>query len=478
MKEHENQTDKTPQETVLVLDRTTQKVDALQDIAENGSIERISALKKNQSQFIRVDKNGDFLSNFYTNFFDQFKNPTDFLFFKVPLDNAPAVAKAIQQQVSKGVEGDTIQEFKEYGMVSDQVTKNESGMEQQQNDKQQTDQGYRYDPSKIDWELMSNIGLSERELIERNLLEPLLKGYKTNDLVPLAVNLGQTVARFDARLSLQTNDAGDVVVAIHGIRKEPSLNYPLFGHEFTAADKENLLKTGNMGRVVDLVNPKTDSIIPSVISIDRLTNELVAFPVERMKIPDEIKGVVLNTDQKQILAEGKSLYLKGLLSKKGTTFDATLQFNADKRYVEFLFDRQPKQHLSNKVERSQSSMEASKVFRGKELTEDQYNKFKAGEAVFIEGLIDKKGQSYQGYITFNRETAKTSFVFPEQFRENAKASQEHKTSVDVNSEGKMNKAAKHSKGALESKQVSTKNNQGNRVGSNISKPIKAKRSRL
>ena len=74
MSEHENQIDETPQETVLVLDRTTKKVDVLQEIPENGSMERINALKKNQSQFIRVDKNGDFLSNFYTNFFDQFKN--------------------------------------------------------------------------------------------------------------------------------------------------------------------------------------------------------------------------------------------------------------------------------------------------------------------------------------------------------------------------------------------------------------------
>ena len=477
MSEHENQIDETPQETVLVLDRTTKKVDVLQEIPENGSMERINALKKNQSQFMRVDKNGDFLSNFYTNFFDQFKNPTNFLFFKVPLDHASAIAKSIQQQVSKGVEGDAIQEFKQYGMVSDQVTKNANGMEQQ-NNKQQADQGYRYDPSKIDWELMSNIGLSERELIERDLLEPLLKGYKTNGLVPLAINLGQTVARFDARLSLQTNDTGDVVVAIHGIRKEPSLNYPLFGHEFTVADKENLLKTGNMGRVVDLVNPKTDSIIPSVISIDRLTNELVAFPVERMKIPDEIKGIALNADQKQTLAEGKPLYLEGLLSKKGTTFDAKVQFNADKRYVEFLFDRQPKQNVSNRVERPRSSMEASKVFRGKELTQDQYTKFKAGETVFIEGLIDKKGKAYQGYITFNKETAKTSFVFPEQFKENIMTPLEHKTSVGVNSEGKVNKAAKHSKGALESNQISTKNSQDNRVEPNASKAIKAKRPRL
>src|SRR5690606_38156104 len=143
--------------------------------------------------------------------------------------------------------------------------------------------------------------------------------FKTNDVVPLTLTMGDAVAKLDARLSLQTNDAGQVVVAMHGIRKEPNLNYPFFGHEFSKEDKENLLKTGNMGRVVDLFNQKTSEFVPSVISVDRKTNELVAYKAEWMQIPDEIKGIKLDEQQKQTLQQGKPLYLEGMTSKKGET---------------------------------------------------------------------------------------------------------------------------------------------------------------
>ncbi|ULT46471.1 DUF3945 domain-containing protein [Niabella defluvii] len=71
-----------------------------------------------------------------------------------------------------------------------------------------------------------------------------------------------------------------------------------------------------MGRVVDLTNPKTGEKIPSIISIDRLTNEVVALRQEWMKIPDEFKGITLNAEQKQTLLDGKPLYLEGMISKK------------------------------------------------------------------------------------------------------------------------------------------------------------------
>ena len=52
-----------------------------------------------------------------------------------------------------------------------------------------------------------------------------------------------------------------------------------------------------MGRVVSLVNSKTGELMPSIISVDRLTNELIALKTEFVKIPDEIKGVKLNEEQ-------------------------------------------------------------------------------------------------------------------------------------------------------------------------------------
>lgn len=142
------------------------------------------------------------------------------------------------------------------------------------------------------------------------------------------------------------------------------------------------MENGNMGRVVELINPKTDEIIPSVISRDRLTNELVAYKVENIKIPDEIKGIKLNEEQKQTLIEGKALYLEDMISTKGEPFNAHVQFNADKKYVEFLFD--------HKEHQQQSHSEIPKTFRGKDLSDEQYEKFKGGQTIYLDGLLDKK----------------------------------------------------------------------------------------
>lgn len=440
---------------LLVLDKAKKKIQAVKGIDDKGKLETIAATKKNQNQFMRVDKNGDLFSNFFSNFFSQLKNPTSLSFFKIPAPIAIDMANEIQKQVNHATpEGErllTQYEVKpEAGQDNKQVNKNDMETTQTTPDTGE----YRYKPEQIDWETMNNLGLSKEKLEKMNLLDPLLKGYKTNELVPVSLNLGSAVTRMDARLSLQPNDEGQVVVAIHGIRKEPNLNFEFFGHSFSQSDKNNLLETGNMGRVVNLNNPKTGETIPSIISVDRLTNELVALRTDFIRIPDEIKGVKLNEEQKQTLQEGKPLYLEGMMSKKGTDFDATVQFNADKRFVEFLFDRSGanKQAQANQQNQSQ---EVPKIFRDKELDNGQYQKLKAGQTVYISGLVDKKGKEYNGYITYNKQTNKTDFSFrnPDKIKEQAKPMETHKTQTAVNSEGKTNESTKNLKEPLKSGQT-------------------------
>ena len=441
-----------PADVLMTIDKDDYKVKAVTGIGSEGNIQTVEPTKRNQNQFMRVDKHGDFFSNFMSNFLNQLRNPSSFNFFKVPVDQSVDFAKRANDSLGSGKISSS-DELKKYAVLLQPDLPNEKSniMDNKQKTQEKgTDMQYRYDPKKIDWEIMSDIGLSERELIERNMMEPLLKGYKTNELVPLVLRVGAAEARMDARLSLKTNEVGDVVIAIHGIRKEPNLKYPLFGHEFTEEDKKNLSQTGNMGRVVDMVNPKTGEVIPSIVSLDRLTNEVVALAADKIKIPDEIKGVKLDELQKQTLLEGKPLYLEGMISKKGTEFDATVQFNADKRYVEFLFDRRisNKQTVSEQLPQNNEPKEAPKLFRGKELTEQQHDKLKAGETIYVDGLTDKKGQSYQGYITFNQETGKTEFAFPGQLKGKAKAAEEFKTQVAVNSEGKANEKTNNIKEPL------------------------------
>ena len=450
---------------LLVLDKEKMKIQAVKSIDENGKMETVDPTKKNQNQFMRVDKSGDFFSNFFSNFFSQLKNPTNFSFFKVPTPIAVEKAQEMQKQVDKPTpEGEKIMKEHEVKIEqqSDKKQVNQNNMATTQTTQEASE--YRYKPEQIDWDTMTNLGLSKEYLEKRNLLEPLLKGYKTNELLPIGVNLGGTILRTDARLSLQQAEDGKVVVGIHGIKKEPNLHFEFFGHKFTDEDKKNLLETGNMGRVVDLKNSKTGELMPSIISIDRLTNDVIALRTDFIKVPDEIKGVKLDDAQKQTLMEGKPLKLEGMISTKGTEFSATVQFNADKRYVEFLFDRnnsnrQTQSNGQTQNNQQNQSQEAPKTFRGKELTDDQHNDFKAGQTIYIDGLKDKKGQPYQGYITFNKENGKTNFEFPNQYKERIKPTEAHKTQTAVNSEGKTNEATKNIKEPLKSGQQTPKNKQ-------------------
>ncbi len=401
---------------LLVLDKRKMKIHAVTGIGPDGEPQTVDPTKKNQNQFMRVDKSGDVFSNFFSNFFSQLRNPTNFSFFKVTGTDVVPIANKMQKQIDNPtVEGERLMkdyEVKTEDYRQDHKTLNKTDMEE--TSKQIKNGEYRYAPEQIDWETMSNLSLSKEKLEKLNVLEPLLKGYKTNELIPISLNFGKVISKMDARLSLQPDDKGQLVVAIHGIRKEPQLNFPFFGHEFTKEDKENLLTTGNMGRIVDLKNFKTGETMPSVISVDRLTNELIALKSEYMKIPNEIKGVKLNEEQKQTLKDGKPLYIEGMVSKKGEPFDATLQFNADKRYVEFIFDRNDSnQKVKNNLQQKNENplKEIPRVFRGKELNDEQYLQFKEGQSVYLTGLVDRKGVEYEGFITLNKEKGRVDFSF-------------------------------------------------------------------
>lgn len=105
----------------------------------------------------------------------------------------------------------------------------------------------------VNWEELEKVGISKASLEQQGLLDSMLKGYKTNKLVPLTIHLsGLLTAKLDARLSLIPQQDGQVGLAIHGIRKEPQLERPYFGFNFSEEDKKNLRETGNMGRAVEL----------------------------------------------------------------------------------------------------------------------------------------------------------------------------------------------------------------------------------
>ncbi|WP_121967273.1 DUF3945 domain-containing protein [Myroides sp. N17-2] len=424
-------------DVLLVNDKTKNKIQAVKGLDKDGNLETVPATKKNQNQFLKVDKQADFFSNFFSNFFSQLKNPTQFTFFRVPELLTIKMANQMQKELNQS--GPNHELFLKYSIqeigtpvktenkVSEHVEPSKENKVAEPAKEQEQYKANKFDIKDIDWDSLSRLGLSKEKLQEMDLLEPLLQGYKTKDLVAVNLDLGAAVFSLDARLSLEKMEDGKVVMALEGVKKYPNLNVPLYGHDFSKEDKHNLLKTGNMGRVVDLVHPTTKEKIPSVVSVDRLTNNLIVTRVEKMQLPQEIKGIVLSEDQLQTLKDGKPLLVEGMTSVKGNLFNAEIQYNAAKGHIEFLFDNTNKQSMAQNQTQSQLSDDL-KTFRGKELTEKQQKDLQEGKPVYIKDLIDKRGNPYQGYVTYNKETKQADFSFKNPNKEEqAKAQSQSQT---------------------------------------------------
>lgn len=476
------QTNENPQQypeqlsdVLLVMDKEKKKIQAVTGVDENGNLKTVDATKKNQSQFMRVNRAGDLFTNFFSNFWRQLKDPTHFSFFKVPAKEAVETAKEMQKQVDAPTkEGEAVMAKHEVKKPKEQQQEAKKDVEAPQatpephkTQETQEKNNYRYQAEDVDWNYLAQFGIDQERLKKDGQMDLLLKGYKTNKVYPTSVNFGAVIMRSDARLGFQDGEDGKPLLMMYGVRHEPNLKAPFFGHEFTKEDRENLLKTGNMGRVVELTNRKTGEKIPSVISIDHLTNEVIAFRQDRIKVPDEIKGVKLTEDQKRDLKDGKAIYLEGLDFKNSTSKNAHVQFNADKKYPEYLFgDKAPKQTQAHDP----------KVFRGKEFSDEQYKQLTEGKTIYVSDFKDGKGQPYKGYVTLNKETGKYDFSFrnPNMLKNKAQTAEVHKTQVAVNSEGKTNEATKNINEPLKPKQQTPKNTRQQQRQNNLNAPAKSK----
>ena len=395
---------------VFILDKMELILQAVSKIGKDGKYSTVPADKEHSNSFLKIDRYANMFENFVKNFWSQLKAPPRFGILSVKADtlDSPEVKQAIED-LAAGKQTKAVEDFlKKYEIVPRDKenqsinNQNQEEMAKKNETQQQATQGdgtqqpkYRYNESMINWEELKNFGLSREYLMERGLLDQMLRGYKTNQVVPISMNFGSAVLRTDARLSFQQSVGGPIVLGIHGIRQKPELERPYFGHIFSEEDKKNLLETGNMGRVVELKG-RNGEYIPSFISIDKLTNEVVAMRAENAYIPQEIKGVKLTDQEINDLREGKKVFIEGMISNNGKEFDAHIQVNAERRGIEYIFE-------NDKLFNRQS-------LGGVELTKQQIEDLNAGKAIFVEGMERKDGELFSSYVKLDEATGRPSYT--------------------------------------------------------------------
>ena len=435
---------------VLVLEDRTEvkneqeagKLSVVSSIDDKGNLKTTEAIAANQAAFLKFNSKDGLLKNFMTNFLKQFNEPSRFGLYKMLADNVEQGVDNLRTLLQNREKPENKQQLAEIGVSF------EDYLPQKKN-------ATAIDESKIDWIQLDNLGLSRERLEQSGELERILSWQKSN-LVTIAIPIGDTTIYTDARLAFRTNEQGDIGLAIHPLRKEPQLDFSYMGYKFSPEEKEQLLTTGNLGKTIE-VTPKNGEPFSAYISIDLQTNEIIALRADRVNIPKEIKGVTLSDTQYKDLVEGKAVKVEGMTAKSGKTFNATLQVNAERKGIEFIFD-------SNRgfKERQQQTQQQGAPHKlcGLELSEKQREALDSGRTLYLKNMVDKQGQPFNAYVRMDKEQNRPRFYKwnPDKKQETGKekmvaVAEEHKTQVAVNNHGKTNEATKDVKEPLKTGQT-------------------------
>lgn len=520
------------QDVLVVRDEKTGEISVVAGLCRDGTPKRAPAKAENTPDFLRFDRNSDLMDSFFRNFFRQCKEPSRFGFYRIAADqmenllgvmkellkdpeankeilsahkvdtsNYEKEAKQSEGQAKETASSDdaskTQANTEKENVSSEQTNEKKNDMEQKP-EQTATEQQAQTAPG-VKQNLISGNDVNLQELgakygIDFNSMNEkdmkALLNYGKTGLVIVKPTFGGEQIEIQARLSFRKDDNDQLQLVPHFVRNEPKLDVAYKGYTFTPEDKKNLLQNGNLGKVVDFPDKNTGELRPHFISIDRLTNEIVDIPTNKVRIPDTIGKTPITKDDKRVLYSGIPLR-KEIELANGRKFTPLLQVNVEQRGVEFVpgstrqaqgqkqngdkkqtADKQEqkaegdtggqkKQQDPNHWLNEDGTIRRLNTYFKKELTEQQKDDYVAGKTIEIKEVPNKNGSgTYTAYVKFDFDKMQ-----PRSYRNNPDLKQakeqiptnENKVQVAVNEQGKTHEATKHTKDPLSPGQSAPKN---------------------
>ena len=517
---------------LVVRDEKTGEISVVAGLSRDGTPKRAPAKAENTPDFLRFDRNSDLMDSFFRNFYRQCKEPSRFGFYRIAADQAENLlgvmkellkdpeankeilsahkvdtsnyekeAKQSEGQAKETASSDdaskTQANTEKENVSSEQTNEKENDMEQKP-EQTATEQQAQTAPG-VKQNLISGNDVNLQELgakygIDFNSMNEkdmkALLNYGKTGLVIVKPTFGGEQIEIQARLSFRKDDNDQLQLVPHFVRNEPKLDVAYKGYTFTPEDKKNLLQNGNLGKVVDFPDKNTGELRPHFISIDRLTNEIVDIPTNKVRIPDTIGKTPITKDDKRVLYSGIPLR-KEIELANGRKFTPLLQVNVEQRGVEFVpgstrqaqgqkqngdkkqtadkqeqkaegdVGGQKKQQDPNHWLNEDGTIRRLNTYFKKELTEQQKDDYVAGKTIEIKEVPNKNGSgTYTAYVKFDFDKMQ-----PRSYRNNPDIKQakeqiptnENKVQVAVNEQGKTHEATKHTKEPLSPGQSAPKN---------------------
>ena len=181
-------------------------------------------------------------------------------------------------------------------------------------------------------------------------IKKLLDGKQTN-IIPLKDGDA-------AKLSVINHPTRGLSINVMHVQARLQLRDNYLGHQFSPHDKENLQRYGDMGRAVQLIDPRSGDPFRGIIGIDPESQKMTIINTDKFPIPDKMLGVVIDPAAKERLREGYPIRINNM-KKDDQTFSAFVRLAASKKGFKFERIKAPKLEQAPRAQQFDSPPAAS-----------------------------------------------------------------------------------------------------------------------
>ena len=364
-KKQEQQEQSQDEHVMAVLDKRTNKTAVISKMNEqDGSIEVVPPDKKNNNSFLKLDRTTP-LELFFTNFKNQYQNPTSFSFFLVPLVMLDKVLNAviqIRKGEDPGPEGKKMVEnceLNDEGRIAKLARR------------------YKFDEHQLPWKDLNALGLDKETLFSNHCMGELLKGRITSTALPISKEInGERKDLGEACFMCVKGADGKVELKTLTRMDKPQYDLPVYKGVFTDEEKNKLAETGTLGGIKEIKDTLTGNVCKCYVSFHESTNRIITMPVDAIKIPDYIYGKRLDDKQKQILASGGEVPINDIQRKNDTMLSGVAYVDPTIRDIAF--------------KQSDKQLKVNDTILGAKITPEQKKILENHGMVFIENMRNPK----------------------------------------------------------------------------------------
>ncbi len=221
---------------MAILDKRTNKTAVVSKMNEqDGSLEIVPPDKKNSGSFLKLDRTSP-LELFFTNFKNQYDNPTSFSFFLVPLVLLEKTLNAVVQirkGEDPGVEGKKLvenSELNDEGRIAKLARR------------------YKFDEHQLPWKELGALGIDKQLLFDNHCMGEMLKGRITSKAFPITKEVnGEKKDMGEACFLCVKGEDGKVQLKTLSRLDKPQYDLPAYKGVFTDEEKQSLKDTGTLG---------------------------------------------------------------------------------------------------------------------------------------------------------------------------------------------------------------------------------------